>query len=53
MDEVDAELEPRADEHEALMKKHMPELVNQETEAETYNTWQIQTHPHVPLRQQR
>jgi ubiquitin carboxyl-terminal hydrolase 7 len=41
MDEVDAEPEPRADEFDAFMKKHMPELVDQETEAETYHTWEI------------
>ncbi|KAF2023278.1 ubiquitin carboxyl-terminal hydrolase-like protein [Setomelanomma holmii] len=41
MDEVDAEPEPRADEYEAFMKKHMPELPDQETEAETHHTWEI------------
>jgi ubiquitin carboxyl-terminal hydrolase 7 len=41
MDEVDAEPEPRADEYDAFMKKHMPELLDQETEAETYHTWEI------------
>jgi ubiquitin carboxyl-terminal hydrolase 7 len=41
MDEVDAEPEPRADEYEAFMKKHMAELPDQETEAEAYNTWEI------------
>jgi ubiquitin carboxyl-terminal hydrolase 7 len=43
MDEVDvdAEPEPRADEFDAFMKKHMAELPDQETEAETYHTWEI------------
>ncbi|KAH8731800.1 hypothetical protein GQ44DRAFT_698046 [Phaeosphaeriaceae sp. PMI808] len=41
MEEVDSEPEPRADEHEAFFKKHLPELVDQETEAETYHTWEI------------
>jgi ubiquitin carboxyl-terminal hydrolase 7 len=45
MDEVDvdveAEPEPRADEYDAFMKKHMPELEDQETEAEVHNTWEI------------
>lgn len=41
MDDVDAEPEPRADEYEAFMKKHMPELVDQETEAEAFHTWEV------------
>ncbi|PSN74726.1 cysteine proteinase [Corynespora cassiicola Philippines] len=41
MDEVDPEPEPRADEYEAFMKKHLPELPDQETEAEAYHTWEI------------
>lgn len=41
MDEVDAEDEPRADEYDAFFKKHMPEIPDQETEAETYHTWEI------------
>ncbi|ORY19215.1 hypothetical protein BCR34DRAFT_621068 [Clohesyomyces aquaticus] len=41
MDEVDPEPEPRADEYDAFMKKHMAELPDQETEAETINTWEI------------
>jgi len=41
MDEVDAEPEPRADEFEAFMKKHLREEPDQETAAETYNTWVI------------
>ncbi|KAF2703011.1 cysteine proteinase [Pleomassaria siparia CBS 279.74] len=41
MDEVDAEPEPCADEYEAFMAKHMPELFDQETEAETTFTWDI------------
>jgi ubiquitin carboxyl-terminal hydrolase 7 len=41
MDEVDAEPEPHANEFDAFMKKHMPELPDQETEAETYHTWEI------------
>ncbi|KAH7135460.1 hypothetical protein B0J11DRAFT_160024 [Dendryphion nanum] len=41
MDDADAEPEPRADEHEAFMKKHMPELPEQETESESYHTWEI------------
>ncbi|KAF2865809.1 hypothetical protein BDV95DRAFT_553981 [Massariosphaeria phaeospora] len=39
MDEV--EPEPRADEHEAFMRKHMPELADQETEAEAFHTWEL------------
>jgi ubiquitin carboxyl-terminal hydrolase 7 len=42
MDEVDNEPEPRADEFEAFMSKHMPELPDQETEAETFSTWNIE-----------
>lgn len=43
MDEVEPEPEPepRADEYDAFMKKHMPELPDQETEAEVHNTWEI------------
>ncbi|KAF1995222.1 cysteine proteinase [Amniculicola lignicola CBS 123094] len=41
MDEVESEPEPRADEYEAFMKKHLPELADQETEAEVYHTWEI------------
>ena len=41
MDEVDAQPEPRADEYDAFMKKHMPELPDQETEAEIHHTWEI------------
>ncbi|KAF2269585.1 ubiquitin carboxyl-terminal hydrolase-like protein [Lojkania enalia] len=41
MDEVEPEPEPRADEYEAFLKKHMPELPDQETEAEAWNTWEI------------
>ncbi|KAF2685136.1 ubiquitin carboxyl-terminal hydrolase 21 [Lentithecium fluviatile CBS 122367] len=41
MDEVEAEPEPRADEYDAFMKKHMPELPDQETEAEVHHTWEI------------
>lgn len=41
MDEVDVEPEPGADEHEAFMKKHMPEKPDYETEAETHHTWSI------------
>ncbi|KAL5464951.1 hypothetical protein PMIN06_000904 [Paraphaeosphaeria minitans] len=43
MDEADADAdeEPRADEFDAFLKKHMPELVDQDTEAETYCTWGI------------
>ncbi|KAF2826913.1 cysteine proteinase [Ophiobolus disseminans] len=39
--EVDAEPQPRADDHEAFMKKFMPELGDLEVEAETHNTWHI------------
>jgi len=42
MDEMDAEPEPRADEYDAFLKKHMPPLVDQETEAEVHNTWKIE-----------
>lgn len=43
MDDVEPEPEPRADEYEAFMKKHMPDLTDQEieTEAETHHTWEI------------
>ncbi|KAF2467924.1 cysteine proteinase [Lindgomyces ingoldianus] len=41
MDEVEPEPEPRADEYEAFMRKHMSGLPDQETEAETINTWEI------------
>ncbi|KAJ4293603.1 ubiquitin-specific protease ubp15 [Kalmusia sp. IMI 367209] len=42
MDEADdVEPEPRADEYDAFFKKHMPELVDQETEAEACHTWEI------------
>jgi len=41
MDEVDAEPEPRADEYDAFMKRHMPKNPEYETEAEVYNTWEI------------
>ncbi|KAF2626733.1 cysteine proteinase [Macroventuria anomochaeta] len=41
MDEVDADPEPRADEYDAFMKKHLPELPDQEAEAETHHTWEI------------
>ncbi|KAF2021184.1 cysteine proteinase [Aaosphaeria arxii CBS 175.79] len=39
--EADSEPEPRADEYDAFMKKHMPELPDQETEAEAHHTWEI------------
>lgn len=41
MDEADADDEPRADDYDAFFKKHMPELPEHETEAETYHTWEI------------
>jgi len=41
MDDADPEPEPRADEYDAFMKKYMPELPDQETEAEAYHTWEI------------
>lgn len=41
MDEVDADPEPRADEYDAFMKRHMPKNLEYETEAEVYNTWEI------------
>jgi ubiquitin carboxyl-terminal hydrolase 7 len=41
MDDADKEPAPRADEYEAFMQKHMPELPDQETEAEAYHTWEI------------
>ncbi|KAF1969777.1 cysteine proteinase [Bimuria novae-zelandiae CBS 107.79] len=41
MDDGDAEDEPRADEYDAFFKKHMPELPDQETEAEAHFTWEI------------
>jgi ubiquitin carboxyl-terminal hydrolase 7 len=41
MAEGEPEPEPRADEFEAFMKKHMPELPDQETEAEVINTWEL------------
>ncbi|KAH7353142.1 hypothetical protein BKA66DRAFT_277895 [Pyrenochaeta sp. MPI-SDFR-AT-0127] len=41
MDEADAEPEPRADEYDAFLKKHMPELPEHETAAQVYNTWEI------------
>lgn len=41
MDDADAEPEPRADEFDAFLSKHMPELVDHETQAEVYNTWEI------------
>ncbi|KAH7070859.1 hypothetical protein FB567DRAFT_598410 [Paraphoma chrysanthemicola] len=48
MDEVDTRSEPRADEHDAFTKKHMPqlELVDQETEEDFF---QIQL-SHAKLR---
>ena len=41
MDEIDAEDEPRADDFDNFFKKHMPEIPDQDTEAETYHTWEI------------
>ncbi|KAF7680281.1 cysteine proteinase [Alternaria burnsii] len=41
MDEVDADPEPRADEYDAFMKRHMPKNLEYDTEAEVYNTWEI------------
>ncbi|KAF2646636.1 cysteine proteinase [Massarina eburnea CBS 473.64] len=41
MDEADAEPEPRADEYDAFVKKHLPELPDLETEAITHHTWEI------------
>ncbi|KAF1848153.1 cysteine proteinase [Cucurbitaria berberidis CBS 394.84] len=43
MDDVDphAEPEPRADEYDAFLKKHMPESEENETEDQVYNTWEI------------
>ncbi|KAF1836080.1 cysteine proteinase [Decorospora gaudefroyi] len=43
-DQMDDEVEPepRADEFEAFMKRHMPKnTLEYETEAEVYNTWEI------------
>lgn len=40
-DAVDAEPEPRADEYDAFMKKHLPELPDHETEAEAHHTWEL------------
>lgn len=42
VDEVEPEPEPRADDTEAMMKRFLPELPDQETEAETTHTWDIQ-----------
>ncbi|KAF2276539.1 cysteine proteinase [Westerdykella ornata] len=41
MDDEEPEPAPRADEYEAFMKKHMPELVDQEVEDAAYHTWNI------------
>ena len=41
MDDVDADAEPRADEYDAFMKRHMPKTLEYETEAEAYHTWEI------------
>jgi ubiquitin carboxyl-terminal hydrolase 7 len=41
MVEGEPEPEPRADDFEAFMKKHMPELPDQEIEAEVINTWEL------------
>ena len=41
MEDVEPDPEPRADEFEAFMRKHMPEVPDQETESESYNTWEI------------
>lgn len=40
--DANAEPEPRADEFEAFMSKHMPELPDQETAAQTFSTWKIE-----------
>ncbi len=42
VDEVEPEPEPRADDTEAMMKRFLPELPDQETEAEAIHTWDIQ-----------
>jgi ubiquitin carboxyl-terminal hydrolase 7 len=41
MDDVEPDPEPRADDFEAMMKRYLPELPDQETEAEAINTWEI------------
>ncbi|CAI6294669.1 unnamed protein product [Periconia digitata] len=42
MDDVaDAEPEPRADDYEAFVKKHLPELPDIETDIEVHHTWEI------------
>lgn len=41
MDDVESEPEPRADQFEAFMAKHMPPIPDQETEAEAISTWEI------------
>ncbi|KAF1918723.1 hypothetical protein BDU57DRAFT_511450 [Ampelomyces quisqualis] len=38
---ADPEPQPRADDFDAFMKKHLPELPDQETAAETVHTWEI------------
>lgn len=49
--EGEVEVEPRADEFEAFRKKHMPEIEDQETEAETYSTWEIKDWRNLPRRE--
>ena len=40
-DPVAQPVEPRADDHEAMMARWMPPLPDQETEAEAFHTWDI------------
>ncbi|KAF2746178.1 cysteine proteinase [Sporormia fimetaria CBS 119925] len=54
MDDADPEpeSEPRADDFEAFMKKNMPELPDQETEAEAYHTWEIRNWQNMSRREE-
>ncbi|KAF1954244.1 cysteine proteinase [Byssothecium circinans] len=50
--DVDAEPEPRADEYDAFVKKHMPELPDLETEDIARHTWEIRNWRTLTRREQ-
>ncbi|KAF2201039.1 ubiquitin carboxyl-terminal hydrolase 21 [Delitschia confertaspora ATCC 74209] len=49
--DIETEPEPRADEYEAFLQSHMPELPDQETEDVAIHTWQIKDWRAQPRRQ--
>lgn len=51
MEDTDGEPEPRADEFDAIMKRLLPELPDQETEAEAIDTWEIRDWRSLPRRE--